>query len=359
MISVVSILEGFIDEPPLEENDNLFDLESKKNEWKKILYDAPIDDVIFGPGGDIDEINAFLDIDISTDIEDGYHDSEGDILYLESLVSNDTILSLSPKMFLDHDPRSLSDINDLKIMVKIFDPGIWEIIFSPTYVKLPFEDCNYLSFTYVIQICLLCFTYPVEFLFLLSSGSEDTIFDPGIPIFSLEPVVSHRSGTFMCFNVYLNFLNESPKFESGIVVSLYIPRGMTCGHTWHDTWIHVACHMANPTRSMTRLLTDGQLPLTGGPAVVNGGSPSLTVVDRRWPPLTATVDHRSTVVQRWLTGVDWWLTCHVVAMWRATSWRLANQRLPRSTSNHWYEVLFIGGKYEVQAGGSDFEGSRS
>ncbi|GJW25779.1 hypothetical protein Tco_0039590 [Tanacetum coccineum] len=46
MISVVSILEGFTDEPPLEENDDLFDLESKENEWKKILYDAPIDDLM-------------------------------------------------------------------------------------------------------------------------------------------------------------------------------------------------------------------------------------------------------------------------------------------------------------------------
>nr|GEX36566.1 retrotransposon protein, putative, Ty3-gypsy subclass [Tanacetum cinerariifolium] len=44
MMSIVSILEGFTDEPPLEENDDLFDLESKENEWKKILYDAPIDD---------------------------------------------------------------------------------------------------------------------------------------------------------------------------------------------------------------------------------------------------------------------------------------------------------------------------
>ncbi|GJX83157.1 hypothetical protein Tco_0332638, partial [Tanacetum coccineum] len=31
-ISVVSILKGFTDEPPLEENDDLFDLESKGNE---------------------------------------------------------------------------------------------------------------------------------------------------------------------------------------------------------------------------------------------------------------------------------------------------------------------------------------
>ncbi|GJW64769.1 hypothetical protein Tco_0116653 [Tanacetum coccineum] len=45
-ISVISILEGFTNEPPLEENDDLFDLESKENDWKKILYDALIDDLI-------------------------------------------------------------------------------------------------------------------------------------------------------------------------------------------------------------------------------------------------------------------------------------------------------------------------
>ncbi|GKD79456.1 hypothetical protein Tco_1342077, partial [Tanacetum coccineum] len=43
------------------------------------LSDANEDDC-FDPGGDIDEIDAFLDIDVSTDIEDGYHDWEGDII---------------------------------------------------------------------------------------------------------------------------------------------------------------------------------------------------------------------------------------------------------------------------------------
>nr|GEW90202.1 hypothetical protein [Tanacetum cinerariifolium] len=36
-MSVASILEGFTNEPPLEENDDLFDLESKNDEWKNIL----------------------------------------------------------------------------------------------------------------------------------------------------------------------------------------------------------------------------------------------------------------------------------------------------------------------------------
>ncbi|GKD62043.1 hypothetical protein Tco_1299552 [Tanacetum coccineum] len=122
-ISVVSILEGFTDEPLLEENDNLFDLESKENDWKKILYDAPIDD----------------------------------------LISED----------------------------KVFNPGIHEIIFSPTYGSLPFEDRHYLSFTYVIRIFLPYSTYPINSFLPLSSGSEDIIFDPSISAFhfsSLKPV---------------------------------------------------------------------------------------------------------------------------------------------------------------------------
>nr|GEW74889.1 hypothetical protein [Tanacetum cinerariifolium] len=41
-MSVAFILEGFTDEPPLEENDDLFDLECKNDKWKKILYDAPM-----------------------------------------------------------------------------------------------------------------------------------------------------------------------------------------------------------------------------------------------------------------------------------------------------------------------------
>ncbi|GKF59992.1 hypothetical protein Tco_0176778, partial [Tanacetum coccineum] len=52
MKSVASILEGFINDPPFEENDDLFDLECKTNDWKGILYDAPIDEAeCFDSGG--------------------------------------------------------------------------------------------------------------------------------------------------------------------------------------------------------------------------------------------------------------------------------------------------------------------
>ncbi|GJW31882.1 zinc knuckle CX2CX4HX4C containing protein [Tanacetum coccineum] len=110
MKSIASILEGFIDDPPFEENDDLFDLECKTNDWKRILYDAPIDKAeCFNPGGDNDEINAFLAIEVPTYIEEGYYDSEGDILYLESLLSDDNTHNIFSDVFFDHEPQHIKN----------------------------------------------------------------------------------------------------------------------------------------------------------------------------------------------------------------------------------------------------------
>ncbi|GJX64013.1 hypothetical protein Tco_0298356, partial [Tanacetum coccineum] len=104
------------------------------------------EDECFDQEGVIDEIDAFLDMDISTDIENGYHDSEGDIIYLESLLIDDTSPNLPPEVFLDHDPRSLKDEpdnDDLMTEDKVFDPGIHEKSFSPTFGKLTFEGRHF------------------------------------------------------------------------------------------------------------------------------------------------------------------------------------------------------------------------
>ncbi|GKF30853.1 hypothetical protein Tco_0100651, partial [Tanacetum coccineum] len=54
-------------------------------------------DECFDTGSEIDEIDVFLDMDIYMDIEKDYHDSVGDIIYLESLLIKDTIPNLPPK----------------------------------------------------------------------------------------------------------------------------------------------------------------------------------------------------------------------------------------------------------------------
>ncbi|GJZ35668.1 reverse transcriptase domain-containing protein [Tanacetum coccineum] len=144
--SVASILEGFINDPPFEENDDLFDLECKTNDWKRILYDAPIDEAeCFDPGGDNDEIDAFLAIEVPTYIE-GYYDSEGDVIYLESLLSDDTTHNLSPEVFFDHEPqhKTFSSKSD-----PLHHEFTGELITIPPGIVKEHKD-------YINQMSLLC-----------------------------------------------------------------------------------------------------------------------------------------------------------------------------------------------------------
>ncbi|GKF00156.1 hypothetical protein Tco_0023506, partial [Tanacetum coccineum] len=122
-------------------DDDNFDLEGDILLLEKLLNDDPSSPF---PLKKLNfEEHKVIKSNVSTDFEDDYYDSEGDIIYLESLLIKDTIPNLPPEVFLDRDPRSLEDEpdkDDLKYIVKVFDPRIWEIISSPTYVKLPFEN---------------------------------------------------------------------------------------------------------------------------------------------------------------------------------------------------------------------------
>ncbi|GKE93492.1 hypothetical protein Tco_1574587 [Tanacetum coccineum] len=147
-------------------NEVLEDIESKNSYVSKLdepdllvtPLSKPNEDECFDP----EELNfeelKVIKSDVFMDFKDDYYDLKGDIIYLKSLIIKDTIPNLPPEVFLDHDPRSLEDEpdkDDLKNIVKVFDPEIWEKIFSPTYLKLPFEDRHYLSLTYVIQFFFL------------------------------------------------------------------------------------------------------------------------------------------------------------------------------------------------------------
>nr|GEW60492.1 hypothetical protein [Tanacetum cinerariifolium] len=159
-----------------------------------------IDETNYDPKDDIRFIDQLLYDDTSSE-----DDSFEDIDYVEASPPDFEFVSLEEDSDFSSSYDSLG--SDLEISFpsrtrnKIFDPGIFLEVqskrflswdnFSSTYVSLPFEDQHYLSFTYVIQTFLLYFTYPVESLFLLSPGSEDIIFDPGISVFhfsSLEPM---------------------------------------------------------------------------------------------------------------------------------------------------------------------------
>ncbi|GKB82962.1 reverse transcriptase domain-containing protein [Tanacetum coccineum] len=211
--SIASILEGFIDDPLFEENDDLFDLECKTNDWKRILYDAPIDEAeCFDPGGDNDEIDAFLAIEVPMYIEEGYYDSEGDVIYLKSLLSDDTTHNLSPKVFFDHEPQhntfspksdplhheftgelitippgmGSDPIPEYERLTFDMEPDVPVInnvdeltedeCFDPGGGKINVEVDN--SFKFVTWTFLSYLTYPEVSPLLSSTKNEDTIFDP-------------------------------------------------------------------------------------------------------------------------------------------------------------------------------------
>ncbi|GJR55997.1 reverse transcriptase domain-containing protein [Tanacetum coccineum] len=123
-----------------------------------VLLHTPFSDKVecFDPGGDNDEIDAFLAIEVPTYIEEGYYDSEGDILYLESLLSDDTTPNLSPDVFFDHEPRHIKNESDHDTLIT-FSPKSdplhmvfrWWMSF-----KIPLKI---LESTRIISVECLCF----------------------------------------------------------------------------------------------------------------------------------------------------------------------------------------------------------
>ncbi|GJY34566.1 reverse transcriptase domain-containing protein [Tanacetum coccineum] len=132
--SVAFILEGFINDPPFEVND---DFECKTN------------------GDNNDEIDAFLAIEVPTYIE-GYYDSEGDVTYLESFLSDDTTHNLYPEVFFDHEPQQLRNEPENEPLIT-FSPKsdplhhefTGELITIPPGIVREHED-------YINQMSLLC-----------------------------------------------------------------------------------------------------------------------------------------------------------------------------------------------------------
>ncbi|GJZ42521.1 reverse transcriptase domain-containing protein [Tanacetum coccineum] len=217
MKSIASILKGFIDDPLFEENDNLFDLECKTNYWKRILYDAQIDEAeCFDPGGNNNEIDVFLAIKVPMYIE-GNSTSwspENSHTIIESLPTSTTIVedsdsnreeidifsgpddSIPPGIESDFDSEEdiidnlLNDdpIHEYDRLTFDMEPDVPVInnvdelnedeCFDPGGVEINVEVDD--SFTFATQTFLPYLTYLEVSPLLSSTKNEDTIFDLGI-----------------------------------------------------------------------------------------------------------------------------------------------------------------------------------
>ncbi|GKF03775.1 hypothetical protein Tco_0034443, partial [Tanacetum coccineum] len=220
------------------------------NSDEPVLLNIPLSDKVecFDPEDNINEIDAFLAMEVSSNFEEGYYDSEGDVVFLENLLSDDTTHNLSPEISTSQSPKSFhvnpSSIITSPIPVQeeidiflgdLFPPGVEnddsedednstflpeqessnldhqdnpsapQPLPEPPDVKIRLEPDtavinnfdalnNEACFNLEegVQIFLPFFTYLEVSPFILSIGSEDLVFDPDIFIFYfsyLEPVV--------------------------------------------------------------------------------------------------------------------------------------------------------------------------
>ncbi|GJW71689.1 putative ribonuclease H-like domain-containing protein [Tanacetum coccineum] len=114
------------------------------NSDEPVLLNTPLSDKVecSDPEDKIDEIDTFLAMEVSSNFEEGYFDSEGDIIFLENLLSDDTTHNLAPEVILDHEPEQNESIHNTSL---IFSPRndplhhefVGELLTLPSRISLP------------------------------------------------------------------------------------------------------------------------------------------------------------------------------------------------------------------------------
>ncbi|GJY95408.1 reverse transcriptase domain-containing protein [Tanacetum coccineum] len=94
-----STLKKDLHEENFQENTNVSD--------EPVLLNTPLSDKdeCFAPEDNNDEIDDFLAMEVSSNLEEGYFDSEGDIAFLDNLLSDDDSHNLVFEVISDHEPE--------------------------------------------------------------------------------------------------------------------------------------------------------------------------------------------------------------------------------------------------------------
>ncbi|GJZ57561.1 reverse transcriptase domain-containing protein [Tanacetum coccineum] len=141
-------------------NEMVEDVENKNsnvsNSDEPVLLNTPLSDKVecSDPEVDIDEIDAFLAMEVSSNFEEGYYDSEGDVIFLESLFSDDTTHNLSPEVIFNHEPKQNESIHNTSITFSprsdpLHHEFAGEIITLPSRIAREHEE-------YLSLMTLLC-----------------------------------------------------------------------------------------------------------------------------------------------------------------------------------------------------------
>ncbi|GJY26237.1 reverse transcriptase domain-containing protein [Tanacetum coccineum] len=93
--------------PLFDEMEEDVEIKNSNVSDEPVLLNTPLSDKVecFAPEDDNDEIDAFLAMEVSSNFEEGYFDSEGDVTFLDNLLSDDTTHNLASKVISDHEPE--------------------------------------------------------------------------------------------------------------------------------------------------------------------------------------------------------------------------------------------------------------
>ncbi|GKC53915.1 hypothetical protein Tco_1076660 [Tanacetum coccineum] len=93
--------------PLFDEMEEDVEIKNSNVSDEPVLLNTPLSDKVecFAPEDDNDEIDAFLAMEVSSNFEEGYFDSEGDITFLDNLLSDDTTHNLASEVISDHEPE--------------------------------------------------------------------------------------------------------------------------------------------------------------------------------------------------------------------------------------------------------------
>ncbi|GKE93421.1 hypothetical protein Tco_1574516, partial [Tanacetum coccineum] len=136
-------------------NEMIEDVENENsnvsNSDEPVLLNTPLSDKVecSDPEDDIDEINAFLAMEVSSNFEEGYFHSEGDIIFLKNLLSDDTTHNLAPGVISDHESIHNTSITFSPRSDPLHHEFAGELITLPSRIVREHED-------YLSHMTLLC-----------------------------------------------------------------------------------------------------------------------------------------------------------------------------------------------------------
>ncbi|GKF53785.1 hypothetical protein Tco_0160695, partial [Tanacetum coccineum] len=137
--------------PLFDEMEENVEIKNSNVSDEPVLLNIPLSDKVecFAPEDNDNEIDDFLAMEVSSNFEEGYFDLEGDVTFLDNLLSDDASHNLASKVISDHEPeQNESSITFSPTSDPLHHEFVGEVITLPSRNDREFEE--YLSLMTVL-----------------------------------------------------------------------------------------------------------------------------------------------------------------------------------------------------------------